>query len=95
MNNKHAYSAGAFDFFVINVVPEQAWYIVPQSDVAGMRYLSLYPHNRVGRYEVYREDWQRLGVPVVSADEKRDGIGAWHLEKIAKATSVMPLFDVQ
>ena len=60
-NKKRAYSKGVFDFFAIHVVRENAWFIVPLGDVLGQRWVSLYPHQKRGKFEIYRENWAFLG----------------------------------
>lgn len=59
-NKKRPYPVSSLDFFVVFIPPENSWYIIPLSSVTGQKWVSLYPHDRRGKYEVYRENWQSL-----------------------------------
>ena len=50
------------DFLVAYVLPENAWYVFPMSEVEKHRSLKLYPGSRGRRskFEVYREAWENL-----------------------------------
>jgi hypothetical protein len=56
-NNK-AYPAGAFDFLAAYVIPEDAWYIIPEKLVRGRQLMSL--SSPAGKFEQYREAWHLL-----------------------------------
>jgi hypothetical protein len=57
-----AYQANEIDSLVANVVPENAWYVLPVEAVKKLRSLKLYPGSRRKRskYEKYREAWEEL-----------------------------------
>jgi len=54
------YRAGAFDFLAAYVIPEDVWYIIPETKIRGMRSISLYPRSDDAKYEQYREAWDLL-----------------------------------
>ena len=56
-NNKK-YRAGSFDFLAGYVIPEDAWYIVPEKAIRGLGSICLC--SAVPKYEQYREAWQLL-----------------------------------
>ena len=55
-----AYRAGAFDFLVAYVVPEDAWYIIPAKEIRGLKSISLCTRSGEAKYEKYREAWELL-----------------------------------
>lgn len=59
-NKKKPYKANAFDFFIVAIPETQSWYVIPLNDVIGSRTISVYPHNKRGKYEKYRENWSLL-----------------------------------
>jgi len=58
------YSAQEVDFMAAYVVPHDAWYIVPHSEIVSCTQILLYPEGtkRSGgaRFEKYREAWHLL-----------------------------------
>jgi hypothetical protein len=58
------YTREEIDFFVVHIVPENAWYLVP-IEVAELRSALFFsPHrSRKGKYEKYREAWCLLDCP--------------------------------
>jgi len=56
---KEPYTPAQIDFLVVDIVPHDAWYIIPVREFAPRRYLSFFPQNRDsnGRYEHFREAW--------------------------------------
>ena len=66
------YEAGAFDFLVAYVIPEDAWYIVPAEKIRGLKSISLC--TREGRYEEYREAWHLLREAAGNAESSDDSL---------------------
>jgi PD-(D/E)XK endonuclease len=60
------YKAGAFDFLVAYVVPEEAWYFLPATEIMGMRSVTLM--SATSRYEKYREAWELLREAVMGPE---------------------------
>jgi hypothetical protein len=56
-NNKH-YAPGAFDFVAAYAIPEDTWYIVPETAIRGMSAITLC--STMPKYEKYREAWDLL-----------------------------------
>jgi hypothetical protein len=54
------YPAGSFDFVAAYVVYEDAWYIVPEKEIRGMKAISLCTEGSGAKYEKYREAWRLL-----------------------------------
>ena len=62
---KTGYSAEDIDFLVVQVPPEEAWYVIPVEAFAPHLHLWLYPPGEhAGQYEKYREAWELLGAGV-------------------------------
>lgn len=57
-----SYRADEIDFLVAYVVPENAWYVFPMSEVEKHRSLKLYPGSgrKRSKFERYREAWEML-----------------------------------
>jgi hypothetical protein len=64
-----SYPPGSFDFLAAYVVFEDAWYIIPEEKIWGMKSISLHTNNNHSRYENYRENWELLQRAV---DAERD-----------------------
>jgi hypothetical protein len=60
-----AYKKSELDFVVAYLMPENAWYILPISVIAGRRSLLLAPPGFRGKnpWAKYREAWHLLGKP--------------------------------
>jgi len=56
-NTKRGYSAQQVDLLAILVIPLRSWYLIPLAAVRGRIAISLSPG---GRFERYREGWERL-----------------------------------
>ena len=54
------YAENAFDFLAAYVVPKNAWYIIPEGLIRGLGSVRLRPGHDEGKYEKYREAWDRL-----------------------------------
>src|SRR5271168_2836518 len=54
------YPPGSFDFLAAYVVFEDAWYIIPEEEILGMKSVSLHTNNSHSKYEKYRENWEML-----------------------------------
>jgi hypothetical protein len=57
------YTAKEIDFLMAQVVPENAWFVIPVRAFVPRKSLRVYPagDGRVSRYEVYREAWELMG----------------------------------
>jgi hypothetical protein len=54
------YQPNSFEFFAAYVIPEDAWYIIPEHVVFGQESIALYPHHKGSKYEPYEEAWTLL-----------------------------------
>jgi len=54
------YPPGSFDFLAAYVVFEDAWYIIPENEILGMKSVSLHTKCSHCKYEKYREAWELL-----------------------------------
>jgi len=54
------YPPGSFDFLAAYIVFEDAWYIIPEEKILGMKSISLHTKCGHSKYEKYREAWQLL-----------------------------------
>jgi len=63
--HNRAYKASEVDVFVVYIVPENAWYVVPARAMNKMRGSWFFPHvpNSRSKFEKYREAWWRLTEP--------------------------------
>ena len=57
------YEPGAFDFLAAHVIPKDAWYIIPEKEIRGMKSVTLCSEENRGKYEQYREAWHLLKRP--------------------------------
>jgi hypothetical protein len=63
------YTEDEVDFFVVYVIPEDLWYILPAADVIRIKgNLLLAPHRNHHKYERYREAWELLRASKPKAD---------------------------
>jgi len=67
-SNNKIYPAGAFDFLVAYVIPEDAWYIVPAKLIRGQQTICL--SSPRGKYEEYREAWHLLREATACEEEE-------------------------
>ena len=54
------YPAGSFDFVAAYVIVEDAWYIIPEKEIRGLKSISLCTAGGEAKYERYREGWGLL-----------------------------------
>jgi len=56
------YPPGSFDFLAAYVIPEDAWYIIPEKEIRGLKSISLCTMGpgSEAKYEQYREAWGLL-----------------------------------
>ena len=61
-SSNRPYPPGAFDFLAAYVIPEDAWYIIPEKEIRGLKSISLCTSGPGAemRYEPYREAWGLL-----------------------------------
>jgi hypothetical protein len=59
-SSSHPYPPGSFDFLAAYIVFEDAWYIIPEAEILGMKSVSLHTNNSHSKYEKYRENWELL-----------------------------------
>ncbi len=74
-----AYPPGSFDFLAAYIVFEDAWYIIPEEKVWGMKSISLHTNNGHSKYESYRENWELLQRAV---DAEPSGPEPGHIDDI-------------
>jgi hypothetical protein len=69
------YSAQEIDFIAAYVVPHDAWYIVPISEIGSSTQIHLYPEgakrNDGAHFEKYREAWDLLRLGAAASTEAR------------------------
>ncbi len=61
------YTDNQIDLFIVYVAPEDAWYIIPVTEISSQWRLYLYPHEPSRDHkdwERYREAWRLLGRPL-------------------------------
>ena len=56
-----AYEGDPFGYVAVYLVPEDLWYIIPESVVHGRRSIALYPQLKKSKYGQYRGAWELLG----------------------------------
>lgn len=78
------YPPGSFDFLAAYVIPEDAWYIIPEREIRGLKSISLCTQASEAKYEKYREAWHLLEGP----EEKID-LQACAEEECEEVRSVM------
>lgn len=54
------YPPGSFDFVAAYVIPEDAWYIIPEKEIRGLKSISLCTAGGEAKYEAYHEAWHLL-----------------------------------
>lgn len=54
------YLPGSFDFVAAYVILEDAWYIIPEKEIRGLKSISLCTVGQEAKYEHYREAWSLL-----------------------------------
>ena len=54
------YPKGSYDFLAAYVIPEDAWYIIPEDKVLGLKSISLGTEESRAKYEPYLEAWHLL-----------------------------------
>jgi hypothetical protein len=59
-DSKGPYKEGSFEYVAAYVIPEDAWFILPEKLVRGMWSVGLYPGREGSKYEKYEEAWELL-----------------------------------
>jgi hypothetical protein len=59
-SSNRPYARGSFDFLTAYLVYEDAWYIIPEEIILGLKSISLATNCIEARYEEYREAWHLL-----------------------------------
>jgi hypothetical protein len=54
------YPKGSFDSVAACVIPEDAWYVIPEREIRGLKSISLCTMRGEAKYEVYRQAWGLL-----------------------------------
>jgi hypothetical protein len=67
------YTAAEIDFLVAYIVSEQLWYVLPVSLFTRIAHVKLHPfrQNPASRYEIYREAWDSMRAPDLSATDDK------------------------
>jgi hypothetical protein len=72
------YSAREIDFIAAYVVPHDAWYIVPVSEIGSSTQIHLYPEGEKrtsgAHFEKYREAWDLLRLGAATSTEVRSEV---------------------
>jgi hypothetical protein len=72
------YSAREIDFIAAYVVPHDAWYIVPVSEIGSSTQIHLYPEGETrtsgAHFEKYREAWDLLRLGAATSTEVRSEV---------------------
>ena len=69
-SNGKTFTKKDMDFVVVQIVPEELWYVVPIEIAEGLTALWFNPRSKKARFEKYREAWCLLDCP-----RKRRGRG--------------------
>jgi hypothetical protein len=66
---KNRYTRRDIDFIVGYVVPDDVWYVIPIEAYADKTTIKVFPSSkrRMSRFEIYREAWDYLRAPELSA----------------------------
>lgn len=82
------YPPGSFDFVAAYVILEDAWYIIPEKEIRGLKSISLYTTGlgSEAKYERYREAWGLLR----KASEIGDADGSAEQAPAAESAVVQP-----
>jgi hypothetical protein len=59
-DSKGPYRKNSFEFVAAYVIPEDAWFILPEKKVRGMWSVGLYPKLENSKYGEYMEAWDLL-----------------------------------
>jgi hypothetical protein len=59
-DSKGPYKKNTFEFVAAYVIPEDAWFILPEKVVRGMWSVGLYPKLETAKYREYQEAWHLL-----------------------------------
>jgi hypothetical protein len=59
-DSRGVYKKNSFDFVAAYVIPEDAWFIIPEKKVRGMWSVGLYPKLETAKYREYQEGWRLL-----------------------------------
>ena len=59
-DSRGPYRGNAFDFVAAYVIPEDAWYILPEEVVRGKWSISLHPNFERSKYGEFKEAWHLL-----------------------------------
>ena len=75
---RKTYTSDEIDFLVVYIVPCDAWYVIPVSELGSRANIYLYPENPAsrGRFERYREAWCLMACP--RHGKPRDDIAVEH-----------------
>lgn len=59
--DKTPYEEGVLDYFIVHVIPEETWYIIPYSFVSAKK-IVIYPNNpdSNAKYEIFKDAWYLL-----------------------------------
>jgi hypothetical protein len=80
------YPPGSFDFVAAYVILEDAWYIIPEKEIRGLKSISLCTVGQEAKYERYREAWSLLR----KASEIGDAEGSAEQSPAAESAVVHP-----
>ena len=58
--NKKPYPMGSLELFIVYILEENAWYVIPQFVVGQQRFISVCPHVSTSKFEQYKERWDLI-----------------------------------
>ena len=58
--HKHVYNIKDIDYFIIYLVQDDLFYIIPRSVTGNTLSISLFPDSRDSKYNIYKENWGLL-----------------------------------
>jgi hypothetical protein len=86
-SSNRPYPKGAFDFVAAYVILEDAWYIIPEKEIRGLKSISLSTMGNEAKYETYREAWRLLREASASRDDGQDDVQDDLLTSAAETTA--------
>ena len=59
-SNKKNYTDNDIDFFVIHLIPVDAWYIIPVNHLLNKKKIIIFPNSSKSKYLQFKENWELL-----------------------------------
>ena len=80
------YPKGSFDFVAAGVIPEDAWYVIPEREIRGLKSISLCTMRGEAKYEVYREAGAFCGRRLKSAIRRAEPSSLQRLNRTQRSS---------